>query len=383
MAQQTNRALAIPVDRALQSLDLSMVSQHYNVLGPRNVVYATEGMRLRAVVVALSPSPDDGDVYPSPSGGGRLALSKNGLLKLASAKGIIWDADGSRMLGDAPPCEACTTAAMAAGRQSMCPHNVGFRAVGAWLSPTGQWEVHSASKYWSWDEELAEVRRLYRKQILEKRISQAEYDRRVEDEFNKRFRDRFSLAETKAKLRVVREIGVKAAYSREEIARPFVSYHVEPDTSADEIRRRAMASASQIFGTPVRLPAAGPMAALEAGPDFGSAQDLPDNGEESPAPTPQPAPSAPAAAAGPTTTPERVPGGDDDPPEQDADWAEDPNAAPSPQPQDGPADGVVCADCGRSVPANVLAYCQSARGQQDLGGQIVCYACQKKRKAGG
>jgi hypothetical protein len=349
--------LPVKLDQAMQSLDLSRVGEQINVLGPRSVVFASEGMRLRAVEVRLSTKPDDGDVYPAVGGGGKLSLSKNGLLKLSSAKGIIWSPTDSRMVPDAPPCEACVTVAMRLGRQAMCPHNVGFRAVGAWLDPAGQWEVHYATRYWCWDEELAEVRRLYRKQVQEGRIDQAQYDLKVEDEFNKRFRDRFTLAETKAMLRVIRQIGVKPAYSPQELNKGFLCVRVEPDMSVEEARRRGMASAAQIFGAATQ-----PVAALPL-PDFSQATE----------------------AAGP----------DDDEPEPEQGEQQEPAGQPAPpeseetqpgqqgqMPLQNESDQVSCDDCGTAVADNVVAYCQSARGRQQFGGRNYCFRCQDKHRGG-
>ena len=347
--------LPVRLGESVRSLDLSRVGEQINVLGPRSVVFASEGMRLRAVEVRLSPKPEDGDVYPAIGGGGKLSLSKNGLLKLSSAKGIVWSPTESRMVADAPPCEACVTAAMRLGRQPMCPHNVGFRAVGAWLDPAGQWEVHYATRYWCWDEELAEVRRLYRNQIDTGRITEAQYELKVEDEFNKRFRDRFSLAETKAMLRVVRQIGIKAAYAPQELNKGFLCVRVEPDMSVEEARRRGMASAAQIFGAAVSAPTA--TAALPA-PDFSQATEVNgadnDNHEE---PTPEPEPEAASPDEGSSELPLDEP--------QD----------------DGSADEVRCDECSASVPANVVAYCQSPRGRQTFGGANYCFKCQEKRRA--
>jgi len=346
--------LPVPFDRSVQTLDLSKVGERINVLGPRSVVYAGEGMRLRAVEVSLSPKPEDGDVYPAPTGGGKLALLKNGLLKLSSAQGIMWSPTESRMLADAPPCEACVTTALKLGRQAMCPHNVGFRAVGAWLDPAGQWAVHYATRYWCWDEELAEVKRFYRKQVQAGRIKEADYDLKVQDEFNKRFRDRFTLAETKAMLRVIRQIGIKPAYSPEELGKGFLCVRVEPDMSVDEARRRGMASATQIFGAATQS-----LPALPA-PDFSQATEVtgPDDGEEKTAP-PAPEPEAP--------TPDE---GSDE--------------LPLDEPQDnGSANEVPCDDCGAHLPDNVVAYCQSARGRQAFGGANYCFKCQGKHRGTG
>ena len=345
-------SLPVKLDESVQRLDLSRVGEQINVLGPRSVMFASEGMRLRAVEVRLSPKPDDGDVYPAVGGGGKLSLSKNGLLKLSSAKGIIWSPTESRMVADAPPCEACVTTAMKLGRQSMCPHNVGFRAVGAWLDPAGQWEVHFATRYWCWDEELAEVRRLYRKQAQDGRIDQAQYELKVEDEFNKRFRDRFTLAETKAMLRVIRQIGVKPAYSPQELNRGFLCVRVEPDTSVEEARRRGMASAAQIFGAGTQ-----PVAALPA-PDFSQATEAagPDDDLEA------------------QQEPEANDGGADESPESAA------GGQTGQMPLGDENEQVRCDDCGAEVPDNVVAYCQSASGRQQFGGRNYCFRCQDKHR---
>jgi len=349
--------LPVKLDQAMQSLDLSTVGEQINVLGPRSVVFASEGMRLRAVEVRLSIKPDDGDVYPAPSGGGKLALAKNGLLKVSSAKGIVWSAEQSRMTGDAPPCEACTTAAMRLGRQPMCPHNVGFKAVGAWLDPAGQWEPHYATRYWCWDEELAEVKRVYRKQIAEGKITEAQYDLKVEDEFNKRFRDRFALAETKAMLRVIRQIGVKAAYAPQELNKGFLCVRVEPDMSVEEVRRRGMASASQIFGAATR-----PMLALPA-PDYSQATEAagPEDDE-------------PEAEQG---SEQQEAGGETPPPPESEEGQQGQQGQ---MPLGNASDQVCCDDCGKPLADNVVAYCQSARGREEFGGRNYGFCCQNKHR---
>jgi hypothetical protein len=308
---------------------------------------AGEGLRLRAVEVRLSAKPEDGDVYPSPSGGGKLALSKNGLLKLSSAKGIVWDPVGSRMTGDAPACEACTTLAARNGRPPICPHNVGFRSVGAWLDPLGSWEVHSATKYWEWDAELAEVRRLYRKQVDEGKITLDQFEIKVQDEFHKRVRDRFSLAESKAMLRVIRQIGVKAAYSPAELAKSFLCPRVEPDISIEDARRRGMASAAQIFAAATASPLALPAVDFSHAVDHMNGDDAASEAEGDPAPE----------------TP-----------------TEEPEAEQQPAGQPEAAETVVCEDCGRDLAPSVLAFCRSPRGQELFGGAVFCFTCQEKHR---
>lgn len=305
MAQtpQSTAILPVPINESVRSLDLAKVGDRVNILGPRGAIYAGDGMKLRAVIERLSTNPEDGDVYTAIGGGGKLSLSKNGLLKISSAKGIVWSPTESKFVSDVPPCEGCVATALKLNRQPVCPHNIAYRAVGAWLDPVGQWEVHSATKAWAWDEEIDEVKRLYRKQVESNKLNETAFEQRVQDEFRKRFRDRFSLAETKAKLRVVREVGVKAAYTAAEIQKGFLCLRVEPDISVEEARRRGMASAAQIFGAATAMPAL-------PQPDFTQVQEL--NGEE-----PEPA----------TTTDYQPPteeAGGEDP------WTNEPDAVPGP-----------------------------------------------------
>lgn len=259
MTQQTTALARIPVGQAVQQLDLAPVSSQINVLGPRAMVYAGEGMRLRPIVVRVSANPDDGDVYKRDN---KLALTKVGLLKLSEAKGVVWSDTHSRRVDDAPPCSACVEKAEAAGRRPFCPHNVGFRAVGAWLDPAGQWQPHSATKYWMCDEEYKEV---------ERTVSDPE---KVQAEFDKRYRDRLALAETKAKLRVIREIGIKAAYTEQELAKGFLCVRVEPDLTPEQTRQRGLASAAQIFGPEY------PSAAALPAPDYDAATEAGEEGAE-------------------------------------------------------------------------------------------------------
>lgn len=252
----------------VKQLDLRQAADKINILGSKTVFQVGDGLLVRAVYEQLSAKPEDGDVYPAIGRPGELSISKIGLLKLASAKGVIWSPVESRVVDDAAPCSACVDRAMQRNQRPICPHNIGYRAVGAWLDATGSWEIHSATKYWNWDEELEEVRRTYRNQLRNNKITEAQFDAKVQEEFNKRFRDRYSLAETKAKLRVVREIGIKPAYTPQELAKGFIAVRVEPELSRTQAQQRGLQSAAQIFGTHT--------AADAPGLDFSHATELPD-----------------------------------------------------------------------------------------------------------
>ena len=356
MTQNPNQL--VKLGESSNILDLSKAGDKYNVLGPLSVLFANEGMRLRAIVVNLSTKPEDGDVYKAIGGGDGVSLSKIGLMKLASAKGVVWSPECG-FVDDVSACEACTTRAMQLNQRPLCPHNVAYRASAAWLDPTGTPEIHSATKAWCWDEERTEVERLYTKQVDSGRLKKEYLEKRIEEEFNKRFRDRYSLAETKAKLRVIREIGVKPVYTPAEINKGFLIPRVEPDLSPEEARRRAMSSASQIFSAPA-LPSNLPPI------DFSQAKELKDEPEQQE--------QAPAAAAPPAQTP---------PP---------PDEQGASQEGEGPDEEmVVCGwkGCGEILGQDVIGWCDSPKGKQLYDGQRFCrahqreYEAQKKAQEGG
>lgn len=389
MTQNPNQpkpgALAPLTQGAMKSIDFSQFALKFNLLGPRSMIVASEGMRLRAVEIRLSADPTDGDVYPAIGRQGQFSLGKNGLMKISSGKGIIWSANDCGAVSDAAPCNACVEKALQMNRQhAICPHNIGYRAVAAWLDPSGQWETHAATKYWNWDEELEEVRRTYRKQLRENRITQEQYDAKVTEEFNKRFRDRFSLAETKAKLRVIREIGVKSTYSPQDLQKGFLCVRVEPDLTGAETRQRGMASAAEVFGKSEAIDAEFQQVRP---PDFAHASDLPDEPEQQEQPTTA---AAPPAQAQPRVGEEvnrdlNAQQGD----AQNRNEAFDQAHQPTEEQQD--EEMVVCGwkGCGEILGQDVIGWCDSPKGKQLYDGQRFCrahqreYEAQKKAQEGG
>ena len=391
-------------------LDLSGYdSQAYNILSPvLRMDTAAPYLRFRAVEVRLDPDVNKGDCYAAPGTKwtkdrrtgellpAHVAPAKPGLLKIASATGLVIDPhDSRRIKPDA--CERCIDMARATGqavRCGDCPsrYDVAYQHIGAVRSDTG-WRIVKASYEWNLDAQRRKIVRDGKKRLAKAQEEGKSFDLEgyVEDRVDQVITERYGLAETKSLLRLVRAIcHLRQAYLREEMARPFVVVRTElaPDFADPAVRQalaqKALASGMEIFG-PAHddAPAATLRAAavdtqvvaqLASEPDFSDAEakaeeatvpvddeSAPDNGETH------------VTDNGPTASVD--PAAKNEPTEQPT-IAEDPGEAP-----DEEADAVRCDDCNANLPANVVAYCQSAKGRQAFGGANYCFACQQKHRS--
>jgi len=382
------------------SLDLSSYdSQAYNILSPvLRLDTAAPYLRFRAVEVRLDPDANRGDCYAAPGTKwtrdrrtGELlpthvAPAKPGLLKIASATGLVIDPHNSRRIKP-DACERCIDMARATGqavRCGDCPsrYDVAYQHIGAVRTDTG-WRIVKASYEWNLDGQRRKIVREGKKRLAKAQEEGKPFDLEghVEDRVDQVITERFGLAETKSLLRLVRAIcHLRQAYLREEMARPFVVVRAElaPDFADPEVRHalaeKALASGAEIFGpaheeTPAAtLPAtavdAQVVEQLASEPDFTDAEA---RAEEATAPVDDE--SAPdngqthVADNGPTAEPA---------------LAEGPGEAP-----DEEADAVRCDDCNAALPANVVAFCQSAKGRQAFNGANYCFKCQNKRRGKG
>jgi len=386
-------------------LDLSSYDpQAYNILSPvLRLDTAAPYLRFRAVEVRLDPDVNRGDCYAAPGTkwtkdrrtGELLPLlvapSKPGLLKIASAAGLIIDPRNShRITPDA--CERCIEMAQAtrqAARCGDCPSrfDTAYQYIGAVRTDTG-WRIVKASYEWNLD---AQRRKLVRE--AKKRLAKAQEEGRpfdveehVEDRLDQIIAERYGLAETKALLRLVRAIcHLRQAYTREEMARPFVVVRTElaPDFADPETRRalaaKAISSGAEIFGPAeddrslVHVPKADVVEDLASEPDFTDAEVRAEKAADDDLDTSVPiADPRPSDDLGTDTLAEAAPK------PAGASVPDEPQPAhhePTPTPTAGTCDG-----CGAPLTAAVVAYCQSPRGQATFGGASYCYACQKKHR---
>jgi hypothetical protein len=172
---------------------------------------------------------------------------------------------------------------------------------------------------------------------------------------------------------------LRQAYSREEMARPFIVVRTElaPDFADPETRRalaaKAISSGAEIFGPAdaerplLHVSKTEVLEDLASEPDFTDAEV---HAEE-------------AADDVDTSLPITDPIAPDD---LGIDALKEAVAEPAaaelpdePAPAPTPAAGA-CDDCGGSLTPAVVAYCQSPRGQATFSGANYCFTCQKKHR---
>jgi hypothetical protein len=392
-------------------LDLSSYdSQAYNILSPvLRLDTAAPYLRFRAVEVRLDPDANRGDCYAAP--GTRwtkdrrtgellpthVAPAKPGLLKIASATGLVIDPHNSRRIKP-DACERCIDMARATGqavRCGDCPsrYDVAYQHIGAVRADTG-WRIVKASYEWNLDAQRRKIVREGKKRLAKAQEESKSFDLEgyVEDRLDQVITERYGLAETKSLLRLVRAIcHLRQAYLREEMARPFVVVRTElaPDFADPAVRHalaeKALASGAEIFGpaheeapatlhTPVLD--AQVVDQLASEPDFTDAET---RAEEATAPVDD----EPAADNGQMHVADNGPTASADPPAENEPTEQPTTAQDQGEAPDEEADAVRCDDCNAALPANVVAYCQSAKGRQAFGGANYCFKCQNKRRGKG
>lgn len=363
----------------------------YNVLLPTPALAAQidRWHALRVSEVAIDPRPESGDIYKvgSRKEGTRwvdvLALAKPALMRIASTAGIVWHWRES-------------------GPTRIDRDYVLYKAVGAVRLPDGSWQPLMAMKEIdleviaeeleeTWTEkadalvtrgglardEQARYKFEWRKvEYTDRDTNQTETrnvcfllpedaERYIADHVRSALiqwrKNKVARAETGAMLRVIRAaLGLRAAYTAEELRRPFVVPRIDftPDYEDPEVRRALMqrggAAVSEAFG-PSTAPAA-PAAALPSG---------------APAPA-KPGEERPPIVAGEEETEEPtaadsggdVPAGID--PATGEVLGDQPPAAPPAAPELVP--GVAtCEICGKPVAESIREYSVRA-----FGGRVLC-----------
>ena len=231
-------------------IELKDYEGKYNVLFPQaRMQQISPYHRIRVEEVKIDPNPEAGDVFKvgSKKVGNNwqdvLSLSKTGVLKLATAAGIVWNWQDTKVL-------------------SSSKDYVLFQAVGAMRKPSGEWIPLKATKEIDLDVIEAET--------LEANLKKAEdlnsekrkgmtVERWAEAQTKTNMiqwkKNKLMRAETGAMLRVVRALlSIKHQYSPLELKKPFAVPTVDftPDYSDPEVKRmvaaQSLKSASDLFG---------------------------------------------------------------------------------------------------------------------------------------
>lgn len=238
-APDPSRALKRADEHPLVGLDLSRCNRLHPVQATQRV---SPYHVARLSIVAISPNPADGDVYNSGAFMGRdeVALTKQGLNKLADAAGVTWDTRESGL------------------QPSPDPDIIIYRAVGIITGMDGQPVRSMGIKEVDTRENGTEAELIQmqadRNQKLKTAADREAYCRR---EMTRIRQHRVAMAETKAKLRVIREfINVKSKYGTAELRQPFVVPHLDfsPDLTDPDVREltaaRGLEAVRALFGPP-------------------------------------------------------------------------------------------------------------------------------------
>ena len=238
---------------------LQNAKKHYHLVAPATSVGTIpEGTAVALSMVEVDPRDmrDGGELYSV--GGDSWSIARSALNRIAQAAGISWDPDKSRRLDDGSD-----------------PNYVHYRAVGTLRTFDGTELVITGEKEMDLRDGSPQI--------------QSMLARSKSGDITKQLRELrlhiLAHAESKAKNRAIRSIGLRASYSREELQKPFVVAKLMWTGQSDdpELRARfAEMTAARMLGGPRAMfsapPTPAPAApALKAPPPIGSVEPEPDD----------------------------------------------------------------------------------------------------------
>lgn len=237
-------------DPQVATAALASMLDTYNVLTPvRSVGNVPHGHAIVPQIVVITQSAETYKVD-----GGKLALSKSALDKIATAAGISWDPDRSGRVDDGSDPAYCH-----------------FRAVGTVRDPDGT------------------TRTITGERVIDLRPGGADAEGASERQIAQQRKFLLPLAESKAKNRAIRQAcSVRSSYSPAELQKPFVALKlVDTGEYEDPVLRRAWALKQMGYGDAAVANLFGPAPA-------GPALQVLDGGAAAPALSATPPAQAPA-----------------------------------------------------------------------------------------
>ena len=212
---------------------LQYAAHHYHLVSPQTAVGQLPpglGVALSAVVVDA-----EHETYKIP-GGKNLGLSKTALDKIAAGAGVSWDPQRSGRLDD--------------GRD---PYYCRYRVVGTVRNFDGSHTVIQGEKEVDLRDGSPQCEGLHA-------IARKNNRRNADDQIREMRLHILSHAETKARLRAVRSLGIRTSYEKDELQKPFVAARVmftgqtdDPELRrhiADRVADSFLGSSSQLYGDP-------------------------------------------------------------------------------------------------------------------------------------
>lgn len=354
-------------------IELKDYEGKYNVLFPQSrMTQISPYHRIRVEEVKINPDPEGGDVFKvgSKKVGNNwqdiLSLSKTGILKLATAAGIVWNWQDTRVL-------------------SSSKDYVLFQAVGAMRKPSGEWIPLKATKEIDLDvieaetfeSNLKKAESMSKEQL--KGMSPEQWaDTQTRTNMIQWKKNKLMRAETGAMLRVVRALlSIKHQYSPVELQKPFAVPTVDftPDYSDPEVKRmvaaQSLKSASDLFGQ-------GSVQQLSSGQKMPPAVDVEDYRQQG-----QHYPGGPAEGDDVIDVTNETGESGDFPWEQEPDPEPDPE--PEPEPDEDLNNATICKRCDQPIfAAGTWSADQIVEYSMKTYGKPYCVDCQNEiRKESG
>ena len=188
--------------------------------------------------VLLSSNKDDGDVYPhsgeEDGDKAKYRLTKQALMKLSVCAGIIWSVQETKRLDNRSDRNYCAFAAVGGIKKAdgqpvffRAEYDIDFDVIEEELRESYEGKAKKYKKDASAKEKADYVEFCVKRDLLQKR------------------KHKLKLAEAGAMNRVVREIlGLKNAYTKAELAKPFVMVRIvfRPDYNDKEVRKQLIAA---------------------------------------------------------------------------------------------------------------------------------------------
>lgn len=212
---------------------LAHAQDHYHLCSPFTAAGALpEGCGVQITLVQVDVKNETYDV-----GGGKVGLAKTALERVSHGIGISWDPSSSGRLDD--------------GRD---PHYVHYRAVGRYRASDGQQQTVIGEKEMDLRDGSPQVEALWDRY----RVAKAKFDagrgaKYPPKEPTAQIREMrlhiLGHAETKARLRAIRSMGIRTSYTHEELAKPFACARVvfTGRTQDPELRREFSRMTAESF----------------------------------------------------------------------------------------------------------------------------------------
>ena len=340
-------------------------AQQFNLLGNNAVMVKIPAIKSPVIqVIKLNPEPGEGDVYLEKRTK-LLAITKNGLKKLADGAGIKMISSEHVIPTTCQKCSAANAASRTAPRCWECPNkDVAYRVTIAVPQLTG--EIITV-------EDTHEV-------IIEDATRGM-----TDNQKNEFMKHRAQICEAKALNGAIRTaLHIKAGYTRQELMKPFVVGYLVPNLDQADVKRAAIeamfASSSNLFGVAPAVKAPDiaqiesrvpEVAAIEA--SDGENYDQYVDGTYQDATTPQltqDAPLQPVYQQPPNAMPAQAQAAS---PQFSNQYSQAP-VQHAPQQQQTRTADLQCSRCGNTINEKVWNYSNQHFGQP------LCYSCQQQAR---